>query len=157
VEIPPETCRAVPDINKLFNVASCWIYSYIKILLGARPILHISRIRVTTNQTNNQICKNTANVNYSCREHPVVFINPLNAELNPICHFLALLGAHHIPHVSRIRVKLKYNKIDPVSVKHNNMFYFIFIFTNLRIMCMQLKWHSCNMGFYKTWKCIKIY
>jgi hypothetical protein len=32
-------------------------------------------------------------------------VNPLNAELNPICHFLALLGAHYILHVSRIRVK----------------------------------------------------
>jgi len=32
-------------------------------------------------------------------------INPLNAELNPICHLLALLGAHHILYVSRIRVK----------------------------------------------------
>jgi hypothetical protein len=31
-------------------------------------------------------------------------INPLNAELNPICHLFALLGAHHIFHVSRIRV-----------------------------------------------------
>jgi hypothetical protein len=31
-------------------------------------------------------------------------VNPLNAELNPICHLLALLGAHHILHVSRIRV-----------------------------------------------------
>jgi hypothetical protein len=31
--------------------------------------------------------------------------NPLNAQLNPICHLLALLGAHHILHVSRIRVK----------------------------------------------------
>ena len=31
--------------------------------------------------------------------------NPLNAELNPICHFLALLGVHHFLHVSRIRVK----------------------------------------------------
>jgi hypothetical protein len=30
--------------------------------------------------------------------------NPLNAELNPICHLLALLGAHLIFHVSRIRV-----------------------------------------------------
>ena len=30
--------------------------------------------------------------------------NPINAELNPICHFLALLGAHHILHVSRMRV-----------------------------------------------------
>ena len=33
-------------------------------------------------------------------------INPLNAELNPICHLLALLGAHHILHVSRIRVNI---------------------------------------------------
>jgi len=31
-------------------------------------------------------------------------INPLNAELNLICHLLALL-AHPILHVSRIRVK----------------------------------------------------
>ena len=32
-------------------------------------------------------------------------LNPLNAELNPICYVLALLGAHHFLHVSRIRVK----------------------------------------------------
>ena len=32
--------------------------------------------------------------------------NPLNAEINPICHLLALLGAHHIFHVSGLRVKL---------------------------------------------------
>ena len=32
-------------------------------------------------------------------------INPLNAELNPIRYLLALLGAHHFLHVSRIRVK----------------------------------------------------
>jgi hypothetical protein len=34
------------------------------------------------------------------------FLNPLNPELNPISYFLALLGAHHFLHVSRIRVKL---------------------------------------------------
>jgi len=33
------------------------------------------------------------------------FFNPLNAALNPICYFLALLGAHLFLHVSRIRVK----------------------------------------------------
>jgi hypothetical protein len=32
--------------------------------------------------------------------------NPLNAQLNPICHLLALLGAHPILHVSRIRVNV---------------------------------------------------
>jgi hypothetical protein len=35
-----------PDINKLCNVASCWIYEYIGILLGVHCISHISRIRV---------------------------------------------------------------------------------------------------------------
>ena len=34
-----------------------------------------------------------------------VTFNPLNPELNPICYLLALLGAHHFLHVSRIRVK----------------------------------------------------
>jgi hypothetical protein len=38
--------------------------------------------------------------------------NPLNAKLNPICHLLALLGAHHILHVSRIRVKVVYLKMS---------------------------------------------
>ena len=32
-------------------------------------------------------------------------VNPLNPELSPICYLLALLGAHHFLHVSRIRVK----------------------------------------------------
>ena len=31
-------------------------------------------------------------------------LNPLSAELNPIRHLLALVGARHIVHVSRIRV-----------------------------------------------------
>ena len=34
----------------------------------------------------------------------IIYINPQNAELNPICHLLALLGAHHILRFSRIRV-----------------------------------------------------
>ena len=32
--------------------------------------------------------------------------NPLNAVLNPICPLLALFGAHHILHVSRVRVNI---------------------------------------------------
>jgi len=38
-----------------------------------------------------------------------ITFNPLSAELNPICHLLALLGADHIVDVSRIRVKLVIN------------------------------------------------
>ena len=44
----PKHVVQFPDINKPCNVASCWIYEYIGILLGAHPILHISRIRVKT-------------------------------------------------------------------------------------------------------------
>ena len=42
----PKYVEQFPDINNLCNVASCWIYEYIGILLGAHPILHISMIRV---------------------------------------------------------------------------------------------------------------
>jgi len=37
----------------------------------------------------------------------------LNAKLDPIGHLLALLGAHHILHVSRIMVKLSLVQVRP--------------------------------------------
>jgi hypothetical protein len=43
-------------------------------------------------------------------------INSLNAELNPICHLLALLGAHHILHFSRVRDKRK-NGISDFKIR----------------------------------------
>ena len=49
-----------------------------------------------------------ANISFSWRNSPnsgLGRLNPLNAELNPICHLLALLGPHLILHISRIRVK----------------------------------------------------
>jgi hypothetical protein len=45
-------------------------------------------------------------------------INPSNAKLNPICHLLALLGPHHILHISRIRVKDITG--SPEDIKANN-------------------------------------
>jgi hypothetical protein len=42
----------------------------------------------------------------------------LNVELNPICHLLALLGAHRILHVSRIRVKAT-QRYHLRKAKHN--------------------------------------
>jgi len=54
-------------------------------------------MRVVTNTIPVFVNTNKVNVNN---------INPLNPELNPICYLLALLGAHHFLHVSRIRVKL---------------------------------------------------
>jgi hypothetical protein len=44
------------------------------------------------------------------------FFNPLNAELSPICHLLALLGAHPIFHVSRIRVNVCTRYSHPESL-----------------------------------------
>jgi len=41
------------------------------------------------------------------------FLTPLKAQLNPICHLLTLLGTHHILHVSRIRVKLRFTNDRP--------------------------------------------
>jgi hypothetical protein len=46
----PKHVEKFPYINKLCDVASCWLYEYIGILLGARPILHISRIKVKLTQ-----------------------------------------------------------------------------------------------------------
>jgi len=48
-------------------------------------------------------------------------INPFNAELNPTCHLLALLGAHPILHISGVKVKQKYTKhtIIHTTIKKN--------------------------------------
>ena len=40
-----------------------------------------------------------------CYSAHAVFVNPLNAELSLFSHLLTLLGAQHILHVSRVRVK----------------------------------------------------
>ena len=49
-----------------------------------------------TRRVNSHVASNTTSTTH---------INPLNAELNPIRHLLALVGARHIVHVGRIRVK----------------------------------------------------
>jgi len=53
------------------------------------------------------------------------YFNPLNADVNPICHLLTLLGAHHILHVNRLRV----NGICFVNVfvKHVLCSYILFV------------------------------
>ena len=47
---------------------------------------------------------NTQKICRKCDIWAVLGFNPSNAELNPICHLLALLRAHHIFHVSGLRV-----------------------------------------------------
>jgi hypothetical protein len=61
-------------------------------------------------KTWNGILKHRPTVEHCTKSPPFWLVsdwfNPLNTELNPISHLLSLLGAHHILHVSRIRVKL---------------------------------------------------
>ena len=45
-----------------------------------------------------------------CKER--LELNTLNAKLNHICDLLALLLAHHIFHVSRIRVNIVFNPLN---------------------------------------------
>ena len=49
-------------------------------------------------------CLSTYNTVDCLRILRYFYINPLKAEFNPICHLLALLGAHHIFHISGLRV-----------------------------------------------------
>jgi len=44
-------------------------------------------------------------------------IDPVNAQSRPTYHLLALLGAHHIIHVSRIRVKIITFRVKIIVIK----------------------------------------
>ena len=57
----------------------------------------------------------------------------LNAELNPICRLLAVLGAHHILHVSRIRV----NNNKPVHVSSSLAAHY-----QEDQLCIESSWYS---------------
>jgi len=59
---------------------------------------------------------------------------PLNAELNPICYLLALLGAHHIFHVSGLRVKM----LRGCQNKYFHQFYKFLLY------------HGCNIKMFLT-------
>ena len=69
-----------------------------------------------------------------CSVRLVVFINPLNAELNPICCLLALLGAHHFLHVNRIRVKsLTLRLLMPYIYIYIYIYIYLFIYIYIYI------------------------
>jgi len=58
--------------------------------------------------------------------------NPLNTELNSICYLLALLGAHHFLHVSRIRVKSLTLRLL-MSYIYIYIYIYIYDISNLRV------------------------
>ena len=67
-----------------------------------QKLLMISE-NIARNMQNNQ-----GTINCTTQLHLAGHFNSLDAELNPICHLLALLGAHHILHVSQTRVNKLY-------------------------------------------------
>ena len=48
-------------------------------------------------------------------------VNPLNTELNPTCHLLVLLGAHHILYFSRVKVKRPFTEEEMKTPVYKNM------------------------------------
>ena len=61
------------------------------------------------------------------RSRIIYLFNPLNAKLNPICHLLALLGAHHILHVSRIRVNVTRDLAIDNNIANCEMLHYVFV------------------------------
>jgi len=68
--------------------------------------LHVSGVTITHLQEHKTTVTTASGDGYTVIDRVKLTVNPLKPELNPICYLLALLGAHHFLHVSRIRVKL---------------------------------------------------
>ena len=77
------------------------------------------------------------------------FFNPLNAELNPICHLLALLGGATIVDVSRLRVKDVFHNctaFNPLNAELNSICHLlallgsatIVVVSRLRVNCVPI-------------------
>jgi len=64
------------------------------------PVVPAYQKQTLTSKKVGEIVRQNRPLEYS----RICWVNPLNAELNPSCHLLTLLRAHHILHVSGIRV-----------------------------------------------------
>ena len=83
-------------------------------------------------------------------------INPLNAELNPICHLLALLRAHHIFHVSELRVKMYFQEMGCRGARTELIW--LGIWTRWPALVKAVKnirvpWNTAN--FFTSWKTVR--
>ena len=73
--------------------------------------------------------------------HFLKTFNPLNAKLNPICHLLAFLGAHHILHFSGIR-----DNITSDGFIFSYLYYYIYIVRfNFYFLCLFRNIYSLNI------------
>ena len=85
--------------------ASCGVTFEVSLVNCGVVGLVQQRGEIRTSSCYNRGSKAYFGMHFSVRRLQSVLFNPLNAELNPICYLLALLGVHHFLHVSRIRVK----------------------------------------------------
>jgi hypothetical protein len=93
---------------------------------------------------------NTAYISYvsklsANKIHFIVLFNTLNAELNTIYHLLALLGLHHILHISRMRVKSLTLRLL-MSYIYIYIYIYIYDISNLRVKDKKTKDPSVCFG-----------
>jgi len=79
------------------------IDSYVPIHQKSDTSLLTYVIKMSTIASNSKM--KATSLSFTLFQSYVHIFNPLNPELNPIYYLLALLGAHHFLHVSRIGVK----------------------------------------------------
>jgi len=101
--VSSETCWTIKKQwnNKFYYmVASCWFFLWeIRWIICIKGVVQFWWSLVYKTFAHNT-------VEHLWLQITVQYFNPLKPKLNPICCFLALLGAHHFLYVSRIRVKL---------------------------------------------------
>ena len=71
-----------------------------------QSVSNTKTIRLTLHKELVAVCSQNLRKSVYTLQVEYVIFNALKPELNPICYLLALLGAYHFLHVSRIRVKL---------------------------------------------------
>ena len=74
------------------------------------------RVKLSVESTAHTTGEIVHKIHFCFRKLKIKQFNPLNAELNPICHLLALLGGATIVVVSRLRVKISGRVTKPSKV-----------------------------------------
>jgi len=77
----------------------------------------------------------------------------LNAELNPICQLLALLGAHHILHVSGVRINSGALISSAVDILSRNTDDLQLVVSRQRTQFHILVCQDCLKNFIFVYKC----
>jgi hypothetical protein len=100
-------------IKKAYGGVEVSLLSYLTLALDGSHYLHTfftysrgKQLQVSTEKRAGWALQPVWMLHKDTNPLSLLDINPLNANLNPICHLLVLLGANPILYISRIRVKL---------------------------------------------------